>query len=32
LACACATSGFFVREARSATLSELADFILTLPA
>jgi hypothetical protein len=32
LACACAASGFFVREARSATLAGLADFILTLPA
>ena len=31
LACACAMSGFFVREARSATLLELADFVLTLP-
>jgi sugar/nucleoside kinase (ribokinase family) len=31
LACACAGSGFFVREARSATLAELADFVLTLP-
>jgi hypothetical protein len=32
LACANGSAGFFVREARSATLSELADFILTLPA
>lgn len=27
LLCACACSGFFVREARSATLTELADFL-----
>jgi len=31
LACACAASGFFVRQARSATLAELAEAILTLP-
>ncbi len=30
LACGCACSGFFVRQARSASLAELADFILTL--
>jgi hypothetical protein len=29
LACACASSGFFVRQARSASLAELADFVLT---
>jgi sugar/nucleoside kinase (ribokinase family) len=31
LACACAGSGFFVRQARSATLTELADFLQTPP-
>ena len=31
LTCACASSGFFVTQARSATLAELADFIETLP-
>jgi sugar/nucleoside kinase (ribokinase family) len=31
LACANGSSGFFVREARSATLAELADFIPQLP-
>jgi sugar/nucleoside kinase (ribokinase family) len=31
LACATACSGFFVRQARSATLLELADFIETMP-
>ena len=31
LTCACASSGFFVSQARSATLAELADFIETLP-
>jgi hypothetical protein len=30
LACANGSAGFFVREARSATLAELADFVLTL--
>ena len=30
LACACACAGFFVRQARSATLPELADFIETI--
>lgn len=29
LACACASSGFFVRQARSASLTELADFVRT---
>jgi sugar/nucleoside kinase (ribokinase family) len=31
LACACASSGYFVREARSATLTEMADFMQTKP-
>jgi len=30
LACGCACSGYFVRQARSASLAELADFILTM--
>jgi sugar/nucleoside kinase (ribokinase family) len=31
LACATACSGFFVRQARSATLAEMADFLQTMP-
>ncbi len=31
LACACACSGYFVRQARSASLAELADFLQTMP-
>jgi hypothetical protein len=31
LMCAHASAGFFVRRARSATLRELADFIITPP-
>jgi sugar/nucleoside kinase (ribokinase family) len=30
LVCACASSGFFVRQARSATLTELADFVQSM--